>query len=99
MHDAVERGNVDGGGNDVVAGLAAIDVVVRMNRFVAAFAAEDFDGAIGDHFVGVHVGRGAGTGLENVHHELRVPFAVDHLLRRLLDGLRNPGRNVAEAGV
>ena len=83
MHDGIQRGEMDGGGDDVVAGLAAIDVVVGMNRFVAAFAAEHFDGAIGDDLVGVHVGRGAGAGLENIHDELVVPLAVNDFLRGL----------------
>ena len=99
MHDGIQRRQMNGRGNDVVARLAAIDVVVRMNRFVAAFAAEDLAGAVGDHLVRVHVGGGAGTGLENIHHKLMVPFAVDDLLRGLLDGRRNFRRHVTQTGI
>ncbi len=84
--DAFQRGQVDGGGNDVVARLAAVDVIVGMDQFFAALAAEQFDGAIGDDLVGVHVGRGAGAGLENIEHKFRVPFAVGDFLRGLDDG-------------
>ena len=38
------------------------------------------------HLVGVHVGRGAAAGLEDVDDELVVVLAVDDLLGRLLDG-------------
>ena len=50
--------NVDGGGDHVVAGLPAVDVVVGVRVRQAA-----------DHLVGVHVGGGAAAGLEDVHHE------------------------------
>jgi hypothetical protein len=82
----LQRGEVDGGGNDVVAGLAAVDVVVGMNQFFAPFAAEQLDGAVGDHLVGVHVGGGAGAGLENVQHKFPVPLSLGDLLRGLDDG-------------
>ena len=51
----LRRGDVDRRGNDVVAGLPAIDVVVRMRA-----------GEPADHLVGVHVGGGAAAGLEDV---------------------------------
>ncbi len=94
--DPFEGGQVDGGGNGVVAGLAAVDVVVGMDEFAAALAAEQFDGAIGDDLVGVHVGRGAGAGLENIQDEFAVPFAVDHLLGGLDDGVGQFGFEAAQ---
>src|SRR2546425_13222894 len=49
-------GDVHGRGKGVVGGLRQVDVVVGMNRFLAAqFAAGNFDGAIGDDFIDVHV--------------------------------------------
>ena len=53
--DLAERGQVHGGGEDVVGRLAHVDVVVGV-RPVA--------GEVGDHLVGVHVRRGARPGLE-----------------------------------
>ena len=65
--DLAERRQVDGGGEDVVGGLAHVDVVVG----VGAVAGE-----VGDHLVGVHVRGGAGAGLEDVDRELVVVLAV-----------------------
>jgi len=73
MDDGVESRKMNSGGDDVVAGLAAVDVVVGMNGFIAALAAEEFDGAIGDDLIRVHVRGGAGAGLENIHDELVGP--------------------------
>ncbi len=77
--DGFDDAEVDGGREHVVAGLAEVDVIVGMHgRLVAAFAAEQFVGAAGDDLVGVHVGRRARAGLENVHGELGIKLAVDH---------------------
>ena len=40
VNDGVQGGEMNGGGDDVVAGLAAVDMVIGMDRFIAAFAAE-----------------------------------------------------------
>ncbi len=74
------------GGYDVVAGLALIDVVIGMDQFFAALATEQFNGAIGDDLVGIHVGRSAGAGLENIQDKFAVPFSVRHFLGGLDDG-------------
>ncbi|MOA13766.1 hypothetical protein D3C78_1338290 [compost metagenome] len=57
--------DMNAGGDDVVAALAAIDVVVRVDRLSQQAAGEG-----GDHFVGVHVGAGAGAGLEDIHRKM-----------------------------
>ena len=75
-----------GGGYDVIAGLALINVVIGMDQFFAALAAEQFNGAIGDDLVGIHIRRGAGAGLENIQDKFAVPFSIGHLLGRLDDG-------------
>ncbi len=72
----VERGEMHGGGEHVVGGLAHVDVVVR----VGAVAGE-----LGDHLVGVRVRRGARARLEDVDRELRVVLARGDLLRGFLD--------------
>ena len=57
-------------------------------------AAEQLVRAVGDDLVGVHVGRGAGAGLEDVDHELVVELAVGDLVRR---ARRSPRRASASS--
>jgi hypothetical protein len=58
------RGDVHGGGEGVVGRLRHVDVVVGMNGLFAAHdAAGNFDGAVGNDFVDVHVGLRAAAGL------------------------------------
>lgn len=77
-------GDVDGGGEDVVGGLGGVDVVVGVHG-----AAQPGAGEVGDHLVGVHVRGGAGPGLEHVDREVGVVPAVDDLLRRGRDRVRD----------
>ncbi|MNC43700.1 hypothetical protein D3C75_925750 [compost metagenome] len=44
---------------------------------LALGVAHGFQGDVGDHLVGVHVGRGAGPALDHVDHELLVEIAAD----------------------
>jgi hypothetical protein len=44
-------------------------------RLLAALAAEQLGGAVGDHLVGVHVGLGAGAGLPDDEREVVVELA------------------------
>ena len=99
MDYAVQRCEMNRGGNNVVARLALIDMIVRMDRLVAACAAEELDCPVGNHLVGVHVRRGAGTGLKNVHRELRIQFSIDHFLGCFLDGLGNVPGQETETGI
>src|SRR5271169_6341490 len=93
--DSFQGSQMNGGGDGVVAGLAAVDVVVGMDQFAAALPSEQFTGAIRNDLVGVHVGRGAGAGLENIEHKLPVPLAVDDFLGGLDDGGGQIGFEVA----
>jgi hypothetical protein len=73
-------------GDDVVRGLAHVDVVVGVDRLPGAeLAAPDLDRAVRDDLVGVHVRGGPGPGLEDVEDELVVQVALHDLLRRLDD--------------
>ena len=88
--DLVERRQVDGGGEDVVGGLAHVDVVVGVGPVA---------GEVGDHLVGVHVRGGAGAGLEDVDRELVVVLAVGDRVAGLGDPLGEVGVEHAELAV
>src|SRR5881296_3865134 len=98
--DLAVGGHVDGGREDVVGALALVHVVVRVDDgLVAAPGAEQLEGAVRDHLVGVHVGRGAGAGLEDVDHELAVELPLRHLRRSAADGVGKPLVEEPERGV
>ena len=67
--------------------------------FGSALAAQQLGGPVGDDLVGVHVGGGAGAGLEDVDHELVVEAALGHLRRRPGDGLGDARLQEAQLGV
>ena len=76
----------------VVAALAHVDMVVRVNGlFGAKLAAEDLDGSVRDDLVRVHVGLGTGAGLPDDQGEVVDELKVSHLLGRLLDRLGDSG--------
>ncbi|MNF54407.1 hypothetical protein D3C84_358350 [compost metagenome] len=76
------RTDVDSGRNNVVAALATVDVIVGVHRL-----AEQAAGQRGDHFVGVHVGTGARTGLEDIHRKVLHEIAFKQALGRIDNGL------------
>ena len=80
------RGDVHRGRERVVRRLAHVDVVVGMDRAFLALRADaeaQLDVRhVGDHLVGVHVGRGAGAGLVDVDREVVVVLAGGDLLER-----------------
>ena len=70
------RGNVHGRRERVIRGLRHVDVVIGMDGFFAAQdAAREFDGAVADDFVDVHVGLRAAAGLPNAQGEVIVELA------------------------
>ena len=73
--------DVDGSRDHIVGALAHVDVIIGMHRI-----AQLLGGEMGDHFIGIHVGAGARTGLEHINGKLIVMFAVGDLFRTLLDG-------------
>ncbi len=78
--------DVHGGGEGVVGGLAAVDVVVGVHgRLRAAHSPGELDGPVGDDLVGVHVGLGAGAGLEHHQREVVVEAPRDHVVGRAGD--------------
>src|SRR4029077_18986989 len=72
-------GDVHGGGKGVVGGLRHIDVIVGMDGLLAAHCATgDFDCAVADDFVDVHVGLGAAAGLPDAQRKMIVEFSGNH---------------------
>ncbi len=68
-----------------------------MDGFLAShFAACEFDRAIGDHLVGVHIGLRAAAGLPNAQREVIVKLSLDHLVRCLYDQLHLLVRQFAQ---
>ena len=64
-------GDVHGCGVGVIAALALVDMVIRVDRGLAAqLAPEHLDGSVGDDLVGVHVGLGAGACLPDHQGEV-----------------------------
>ena len=80
-------GHVDGGGEDVVRGLALVDVVIRVQqaRF-AAHAAHQFGAAVGQHFVHIHVRLRARAGLPHGQREFGGVLVGQHFVGSAGDG-------------
>ncbi len=83
-------GQVHRRGDDVVARLAEIDVIVGVHRMAAGGLAEQLAGPVGQHLVGVHVGAGPRTGLEDVEGEVRIESAAGQFRGRGGDRLGPP---------
>ena len=90
-------GDVHGGGERVVRGLRHVYVVIRVDGLLAAHrAAGDFDGAIRDNFVDVHVGLRAAAGLPDAQRKMLVKLSGDHFVGGLRDERGFAGGELAE---
>ena len=87
--------HMHGRGKDVVAGLVAIDMVIRVYRLPL----QQLPGPVRQHLVHVHVALGAGAGLPDRQRKLVGPLAIHDLLRRLRHGLRHFGRQLAQRAI
>ena len=83
--------HVNGGRNDVIAALAHVDVIIGMHLRAQALGRE-----ARNDLVGIHVGTGPRTGLEDINGELRIVPAVGYFQRRCLDRHRLAGLEQAE---
>ena len=69
-------------GNAVVTALTSIHMIVRADRFLQCAG-----GQRGQHFVGIHIGAGAGTGLKYVQRKvLHHVRTLQQRLHRLFNG-------------
>lgn len=83
-----DTGDVHDSGEGIVGGGATVDVVVRVDRLLAAhLTPEDLDSTVGYDFIGVHVGLCARAGLPDDEREVVGELALGNLSRGLLDGL------------
>lgn len=80
------------GGKGVVGGGGHVDVVVGVDGLFAAHcAAEDFNGAVRNDFVGVHVGLRARAGLPDDEGKVVEEFKRGDFAGGLLDGFADFG--------
>ena len=74
-----------------------VDVVVRVDGlFGANLLSGELAAAVCNDLIHVHISRGAGACLENVHGELRRMLAIDDFISRLADEFRVFLRNDIE---
>ena len=52
------------------------------------FASQQFDGDVGNHFIGIHIERGTGTALDGVQDELIQVLACQHFVTGSYNGVR-----------
>ena len=90
-------GDMHGRREGVVGGLATIDVVVGVDGLLRpAFATGQLNRTVADDLVGVHVGLGARTGLEDHQRELVIEFSGDDLVGGLDDEVGNVARQLTQ---
>jgi hypothetical protein len=90
-------GNVHDGREGVVGRGAHVNVVVGVDRLLAAHgAAKNLNGAVGDDLVGVHVGLGSGAGLPDDQREVVDQLERSNLLGGLLDSLAQLGVYISQ---
>ena len=88
--NSIHRRHVHGGGKHVVAGLAAVHVVIGVHQApFPALAAQQLAGAVGQHLVDVHVGLRARAGLPHHQRKFARVVARNHLVGSDGDGLGN----------
>src|SRR5260370_39651575 len=74
-------GNVHGGGKRVIGGLRHVHIIIGVDGLLAAHdAVGNFDGAIGNHFVDVHVGLRAAAAFPDPKREVLVELSGDDFI-------------------
>ena len=97
LSEGTHDGDMHGRREGVVGGLATIDVVVGVDGLLRpAFATGQLNRTVADDLVGVHVGLGARTGLEDHQRELVIEFSGDDLVGGLNDEVGNVARQLTQ---
>ena len=79
---------MDGSRIGIVGGLRTVDVVIgRTILILSAFMSHQFEGTIGYHLVGIHVGGSSGSTLNHVYRELVVMFAFQNFFTCMENGI------------
>ena len=88
--DGLGRRDVHDGGKGIVGRLPHVAVIVGVNGgFDTAGVAQAFVGAVGQHFVGIHVGLGARSRLPDGQGKLTGNGPTQHIIRRRHNGIRH----------
>jgi len=85
MDDLFDRSDVHRGREGVVRRLSFVDVVVGVNPLRAERLPHQFEGAVGDYFVAVHIGLRPRTGLPDDEREVVVEGSGDDVIRGTAD--------------
>src|ERR1700722_7777223 len=89
--------DVHGSGERIVGRLRHVDVIIGMNWLLRSQrAARQFNGAVRNHLIDVHVGLGAAAGLPDAQGKLVVKFAGNHFVGGLRDEPGFVGRKLAQ---
>ena len=79
---------MDAGGIGIVGRLTAIDMVVgRAIGILASLVTHDLEGTVGDHLIGIHIGRSAGTTLDHIDREILKMLTLHDLTASLSDSI------------
>ena len=71
----------------VITGLASVDIIIRMNRFVPKCTPKNLDGSIGNNFIRVHVRLGSGSSLPDDQWEMIIEFSLNQLVSCFDNGI------------
>ena len=65
--NACGRSEMNGSGDDVIAGLSSVYVIIGVHwGFAAYFSSQNFNGPVGNNFITVHIGGGSRSSLKNI---------------------------------
>ena len=85
----LQRGHLSGGGNDVIGGLAAVHMVIGVYDGVIAFlSSAEFNGAIGDYLIGVHVDGGSCPSLDRIYNKILSVLPFQNFVAGFYNGVR-----------
>ena len=86
--DAFGRSEMNGGGDDVIAGLSSIYVIIRVHwGFAAYFPPQNFNGPVGNNLITIHIGGCSRSSLKNIHRKLIIKLPLYYLVCCLDDGV------------
>ncbi len=100
----LQRRQPDGGRDDIIGRLGHVDVVVGVQHAeIAPLLPQQLQGAVGQHFVDIHIVRSSGPGLKRINNKLVGQLAGQRFVGRCDDGiadlfLQPPGGHIGDGG-